>query len=101
MSKFCYQCIHDNPNPDTGKKCDLIAFSMCFYPTEPNYPNEWIYDSNKRPKCTKFVKWDWGNGDPDDPNNPNKLPDPPDPRQLNLFPLYHPETVEVNQKLFA
>jgi hypothetical protein len=89
MDKFCSQCIHDNPDPESGKKCELITATMCLYPTEPGYPGEWIYDVNKKAVCTKWVKWDWGNdGDPDDPSNPKKPPDPPDPRQLNLFPLY-------------
>jgi hypothetical protein len=99
MSQFCYQCIHDYPDPESGKKCNLITASMCLYPTEPGYPNEWIYGSDGKPKCTKFVKWDWNNGDPDDPDNPNKLPDPPNPRQLNLFPLYNPEPYEMPVQL--
>ncbi len=62
---------------------------MCFYPTEKDYPREWIYDSMEKPTCTKYVNWNWDkDGDPDDPDNPNKPPDPPDPNQIHLFPLY-------------
>lgn len=97
--EYCMNCLHCDPDPDGKKQCELLLASMCFYPTEPEYPREWIYDALGNPKCTKHVNWDWGkNGDPDDPDNPNKPPDPPDPRQLHLFPLepveliYKPET---------
>lgn len=88
-SCFCDNCIHENPDPESGKKCELLTSSMLYYPTEKGYPMEWNYDPEGNPRCTKFVKWDWGNdGDPNDPDNPNRPPDPPDPMQLNLFPLY-------------
>jgi hypothetical protein len=89
---YCSHCIHDNPNPNSEKKCEIILAAMCFYPPEPEYPREWVY-LNDKPYCTKFVKWDWGNdGDPDDPHNP-KAPSPPTPvNQLNLFPLFPDET---------
>lgn len=86
---FCSNCIHDNPDPNHPKKCELIIGAYCAYPTDPEYPIEWKYDALGHPTCTKFVNWDWNkDGDPDDPDNPNKPPDPPDPNQLNLFPLY-------------
>lgn len=92
MSEFCEHCIHDNPDPESGKKCEIILLAMCYDPTEPQYPREWIYNSLGHPTCTKYVNWDWGNdGDPDDDDNPKRPPPPPDPRQLNLFPLFHPE----------
>lgn len=98
MEDFCSQCIHDNPYLDDPEKkymgkrsCELITNAMCFYPTDPEYPKEWVYQAGK-PVCTKFFKWDWGNdGDPDDPNNPKRPPDPPNPAQLHLFPLYPSE----------
>ena len=93
IESWCAQCIHDNPDENSPKKCEILTATMFFYPTDPEYPKEWIYQDNE-PVCTAFVKWDWGNdGDPDDPDNPNKPPDPPDPNQLDLFPLYPNETV--------
>lgn len=86
---FCRHCLHDNPNSQTGG-CEIILRAMFHYPTDPEYPLEWIMKAGK-PHCTKYQKWDWGDGDPDDPDNPNRLPDPPDPRQLNLFPLLYTE----------
>src|SRR5688572_4268249 len=90
---FCSQCIHQSPDPTRGKSCEVFCAAFCLNENDPGYPNEWVYDSEGWPICTKWVKWDWGNdGDPDDPDNPNKPPDPPDPNQLNLFPLYPKET---------
>lgn len=86
---FCSHCIHDNAAKE--KYCPIITAAMCFNPTEPEYPKEWII-KDEEPHCTNFVKWDWNNdGDPDDPDNPKAPPPPPDPNQLNLFPLYPDE----------
>lgn len=100
MEDFCDQCIHQNPDPDPqytkAKNCEICLRTMCHYPSEQEYPKEWIYDANGRPTCTAWVKWDWDNdGDPDDPDNPKAPPPPPDPRQLNLFPL-HPREDHFN-----
>lgn len=82
MNKFCYQCIHENPDPDKKPKCDIMTATMVYYTNDPEYPKEWIYDKNNKPTCTKFVKWDWGkDGDPND--NP-KAPIPENPNQLCL-----------------
>lgn len=97
---FCEQCIHDNPDPNHPKKCEIFTATMLYGPNEPEYPKEWCYQDGK-PTCTNFVKWDWGNGDPDDPDNPHAPPPPPDPNQLNLFPLYPDETVFEPKKEFA
>ncbi len=89
MGIHCENCIHDNVAKE--KYCPIITSTMCFYPTDPEYPREWIIKDG-RATCTNFVKWDWGNdGDPDDPDNPLAPPPPPDPNQLNLFPLYPDE----------
>lgn len=88
---FCEQCIHQNPDPNSPKQCELLLASLFYYPTDPEFPKEWIYKDGK-PTCTKFVKWDWGNdGDPDDRDNPKAPPPPPDPNQLDMFPLYPDE----------
>lgn len=99
MSEHCEKCIHENPDPDHKKKCELITLVMCLDQDDKDYPREWTYDAMGEPTCTKFVNWDWGNnGDPDDPDNPNAPPPPPDPNQLNLFPLYPDELVFETQK---
>jgi len=61
---FCSHCIHDNPVKE--KYCPIITAAMCFSPTEPEYPKEWIIKDG-HPTCTNYLKWDWGNdGDPTD-----------------------------------
>ena len=92
QENFCDHCIHENPDPNGKKKCDIVTAAMCFYPTDKEYPNEWRYDALGYPTCTKYVNWDWdSNGDPDDPDNPIAPPPPPDPNQIALFPLYPDE----------
>ncbi len=83
MQDFCYQCVHDHS--PTEKHCEIITLTMCFGVDDPEYPSEWIYDSNDKPTCTKFKKWDWGNGD-DGWNFPPEPPKPPsdDPNQLMI-----------------
>lgn len=93
-NKFCSRCIHQHPNPDAGKNCEIAMRAFCFDLGEKEYPREWQYDAMGDPTCTAFVNWDWGNdGDPDDPDNPKAPPPPSDPRQLNLFPLYPTELI--------
>ncbi len=97
-AKYCENCIHDNPDPNSPKKCEILTFTMCFDVYEPEYPFEWI-ERNGVPLCTKFVKWDWGNdGDPDDPDNPKAPQPPPDPRQYNLFPLWGKDFEKVEKE---
>lgn len=91
-SSYCDNCIHQNPDPEAGKNCEILLSTLCYSPNEKEYPTQWHYDALGHPTCSDHVNWNWDDdGDPDDPDNPNKPPDPPDPRQLNLFPLYHPE----------
>ena len=95
--KFCFNCIHCDPDPEGEKQCDILYRSLCYSVDEPEYPKEWCYDEDGKPHCTDWVKWDWGNdGDPDDPDNP-KAPPIIDPDQLNLFPLY-PNENEINNR---
>lgn len=96
MEDFCFQCIHENPNPNLKPKCGLMTASMVCGVNDPLYPQEWTYDQNDRPTCTKFTKWDWGNdGDPNDPDKP-KAPVPEDPNQL-CFPFIYDE-LEIELK---
>lgn len=93
MEDYCFRCIHDNPYLDNGeqlwrgrRRCEILTASLCFYPTDPEYPKEWIM-KNGQGHCTAHVRWDWGtDGDPDDPDNP-KAPVPYNPNQLEMFPL--------------
>lgn len=103
--KFCDNCIHQHPSPDSDHQCnDILLLSLI-----GEQPKEWVYDSTGRPTCTAFVRWDWGNGrdgwnDPRDPNGPLAPEPPSDPNQLlmpfsviELFGLDDPNIV-VTQK---
>lgn len=81
-SEFCMQCINTNPDPTKRPQCQIWCAAVCHTVNEPGFPKEWTYDSNNKPTCTAWVKWDWGNdGDPNDRDNP-KAPVPDDPNQL-------------------
>lgn len=97
--KFCWQCIHCDPDPEGAKQCDILCKSLVFDTKDEEYPSEWTYDDNGKPTCTAWQKWDWGNdGDPDDEDNPKAPPALPDPDQMNMFPLYPTEIDFGNQK---
>ncbi len=84
--KFCMRCIHCNPDSDGDKQCEILLATIIYdYNEPPAYPEEWIYDEDDKPTCTKWEEWNWEeNGDPDDPLNPN-APIPFNPNQLTIF----------------
>jgi len=87
--QFCDQCMHQNPNPEADKNCDICMRAFCYGVNDPEYPIEWTYDALGKPTCTAFISWNWDeDGDPDDPENPKAPPPPPDPNQLQIFPLF-------------
>lgn len=78
---FCGKCIHQNPNPDSNKHCEILLNNFFEGSTK-----EWKFSNEGWPVCTSWQKWDWGNdGDPDDPDNP-KAPIKENPNQL-LMPF--------------
>ena len=82
--KFCDQCLNCHPNPDKNPQCDILMLTMCFYPTDKEYPKEWIFNEEGWPVCTAWQKWDWGNDD--DFREPPEPPcEPQDPGQLTIF----------------
>lgn len=82
--KYCMNCINCDPDPCGKKQCGILCDALVYDVNEPEYPKEWVYDEKGQPKCTAWVKWDWGkDGDPDNPDNPN-APIPEDPNQLCL-----------------
>lgn len=98
MDKHCMNCIHCDPNPDGKKQCDILFRALSFDTNEKEYPVEWTYDSEGKPTCTNWRKWDWGNdGNPDDPENP-KAPVPVNQNQISLFTLYPDETNFNNEE---
>ena len=85
MGKFCDQCIHEHPKPDVDPECEIIILTMGLSVNHKDYPEEWCYNENDKPTCTKFQKWDWGN----DYDGFNEPPEPEliDPNQLMLFSI--------------
>lgn len=79
--KFCDHCIHQHPDPDNPKQCNILMRTMCYDVNEKEYPEEWTYNESNKPTCTAHVKWDWGK---DDDGNYKDAPPPPidDPNQL-------------------
>ncbi len=65
-------CINTNPNPTLKPQCKIWCAAVCYHINEPEFPKEWIYNSENKPTCTA-----------NDPENP-KAPVPDDPMQLCL-----------------
>lgn len=83
MEKFCDHCVHQHPDPNNPKQCRIIGMTMCYNPGDKEYPEEWTYDNNGEPTCTKYIDCNWGK---DDDGNWIEPPPPPidDPNQLCL-----------------
>ena len=81
--KFCDHCVHQDPNIRALKNCDIFLNTLVFDVKDPEYPEEWTYDKNGEPTCTKYQYWDWDEyGDPDAIENILIRPLPFNPNQL-------------------
>ena len=49
---FCNKCKHDTKD----QACEILMRTMIFGVGDPEYPKEWVYDSEGCPKCTAFEK---------------------------------------------
>lgn len=47
---YCEQCFRF----ECGG-CKILGNALCFRVTDPEYPKEWVYDAEGRPRCTAFV----------------------------------------------
>lgn len=87
IDKFCENCKHEkfmHTNNHDDRKCDILNRSLIHDLENEQYPEEWIYDENGQPTCTKFYKFDWSVIDFD--SYEDNYPDEEvDPNQLNLF----------------
>ncbi|HEA19977.1 MAG TPA: hypothetical protein ENH87_03565 [Pricia antarctica] len=78
--KFCMRCKFCDPDPLGERQCEILGNSMAYSVSDPEYPEEWIYDKDENPICTKHKLWDWAiDGEPEFPIY--------DPNQLSLFEL--------------
>lgn len=63
FESWCCHCARDKAmregadfdECDDNEKCEIIALTMAFKPTDAEYPPEWQYDKNGQPCCTAFV----------------------------------------------
>lgn len=58
QSAYCNQCVKDRPARmgQWGDSCPIIANSMVYNTSDPEYPTEWIYGEDGQPTCTAFEK---------------------------------------------
>jgi len=85
---FCAQCLHCDPDPEREKQCDVMARGILYDIKDTEYPDEWVYDDEDNPTCTKWHRWDWMlQGAPDDTKNTYRYqPEVPEnPDQFTLF----------------
>ena len=52
MAEWCSCCEHEWYSEEEG--CDILGNTMAFDIDDPNYPNEWRYNSEGKPICTAF-----------------------------------------------
>lgn len=86
IATYCENCIHEKWSHTQKKgdlQCEILSATMLYDLKDPEYPKEWIEEEGI-PRCTAWVKWDWGN-DEDGWNEP-PTPEPEDPTQL-CFPF--------------
>ncbi|MEI6153622.1 MAG: hypothetical protein WCQ90_06005 [Deltaproteobacteria bacterium] len=56
---FCLQCEYDRASwerEDYENGCKVLAATFSYLVTSPSYPDEWTYDEDGKPTCTKFKK---------------------------------------------
>lgn len=54
---FCAKCPRDakfREDPEKHEGCEILARTMAYNVTDPEYPKEWIYDEKGEPTCTAF-----------------------------------------------
>lgn len=86
-SNFCGQCIHQCPDPEVGKNCDISMRAFFHEINEPEFPLEWQYDATGNPTCTAYVNWNWDQDYDGNWIDPPPEPDEGDPNQLMLFSI--------------
>lgn len=56
-AKFCVTCERDRAaweREEYDKGCPILAMSYVFCPDDPNYPQQWVFDTEGRPVCTAY-----------------------------------------------
>ena len=53
---FCSNCKHND-------NCDIVFRTMSFDVDDDEYPNEWIYDKDNKPRCVNYVLFEMSDDD--------------------------------------
>lgn len=57
--EFCDRCQKDaDYRNNDGDSCQILCNTMVYDLTDPEYPDEWIYDEDGNPVCTAFEEED-------------------------------------------
>ena len=57
MEQFCDRCVSDKAfREGTGDSCEIVCNTLVYDTEDPEYPKEWVRDSNGEPTCTKFAE---------------------------------------------
>jgi hypothetical protein len=52
---WCNTCERDRAfREDRGDSCPIVADTMIYQPDDPEYPKEWVHDSDGVPICTAY-----------------------------------------------
>jgi len=52
MEHFCYRCVYEDEN----NGCPIRMLTFITEKEEENYPNQWRYDENDKPRCIAFTQ---------------------------------------------
>lgn len=98
---FCEHCLHEkfsHTQEHGDKQCDIMNRSIIHWyePKHPQYPKEWVFNTEGWPICTAWQKWDWNRDDDGNWNDPPR-PEPEDPNQL-VMPFIIEDVPILNKK---
>lgn len=55
MAEWCANCTKDHGALD-GEGCPIIARTMAYSVSDPDYPKDWTHDESGNPVCTSFER---------------------------------------------
>ena len=59
QSAWCDNCWHDrHAEKDPCKGCQILANTMLYDVTDPEYPKEWVCNEKREAKCTKYLSYE-------------------------------------------
>jgi|ERR1700748_274899 len=84
INKWCRNCIHgkyEHTHKSEDPPCKILSYSIVYELNDKEYPSEWVFGDDGKPKCTAWKNWDWGYDDdgniidppPNFPDDPNQL----------------------------